>query len=169
MIHNNDWCGGQEFPIYRGTQNLMRRGKPVAAKCLGTQVLGLSKPRREHYLECPWENLVILPDENVSPHGRRIFGTECESVLSNGLLTGCSPSSDLTGLYKSPKLRDGLHLWSKCQVKLDSALTDFNSSHFKAWRKWPLKLISACFLMLCCLACNTVSKNWHICVNKGLT
>ncbi len=37
------------------------------------------------------------------------------------------------------------------------------------WRRWPLKLISACFLILFCLACNSVPENWHICVNKGHT
>ncbi len=35
-------------------------------------------------------------------------------------------------------------------------------------RKWPVKWISVCFLMLFCLASNTVPKNWHMCVNKGL-
>ncbi len=42
-----------------------------------------------------------------------------------------------------------------------------NSKH--EWRKWPLKLISACLLMLFCLACNSVPKTWHICANKGHT
>ncbi len=28
--------------------------------------------------------------------------------------------------------------------------------------------MSACFVTLFCLACNTVPENWHICVNKGL-
>ncbi len=28
-------------------------------------------------------------------------------------------------------------------------------------------MISACFLILFCLACNSVPENWHICVNKG--
>ncbi len=37
------------------------------------------------------------------------------------------------------------------------------------WRKWPLKLISVCFLMIFCLAWNSVPEIWHICVNKGLT
>ncbi len=31
-------------------------------------------------------------------------------------------------------------------------------------KKWPLKLISACFVTLFCLADNTVPENWHICV-----
>ncbi len=39
-----------------------------------------------------------------------------------------------------------------------------NSKHKR--RKWPLKMISACFLMLICLASNTVPENWHKCVNK---
>ncbi len=34
-------------------------------------------------------------------------------------------------------------------------------------KKWPLKLISACFLMLFCFACNWVPENCHICVNRG--
>ncbi len=36
-------------------------------------------------------------------------------------------------------------------------------------KKWPLKLISVCFLMLFCFACNSVPENWHICVNRGRT
>ncbi len=28
-------------------------------------------------------------------------------------------------------------------------------------------MIYACFLMLFCLTCKSVPKNWHICVNKG--
>ncbi len=43
-----------------------------------------------------------------------------------------------------------------------------NWLQFTSIQKWPLKLISACFLMLFCLACNSVPENWHICVNKGL-
>ncbi len=50
-------------------------------------------------------------------------------------------------------------------MKFDTALHDFNSRQFKTW---PFKLISACFLMLFCLACNAVPDNWHICVNNGL-
>ncbi len=34
---------------------------------------------------------------------------------------------------------------------------------------WPFMLISDCFLMFFCLACNTVPENWHSCINKGLT
>ncbi len=45
----------------------------------------------------------------------------------------CSPSSDLNGLYKSPKWRDGLRVWNKGQVNFDTALTDFNSRQFKTW------------------------------------
>ncbi len=55
-----------------------------------------------------------------------------------------------------------MYLWSKCQVNFDTALTDFNS------RQWPLKMISACFLMLFCLTCKPVPENCHICINKGL-
>ncbi len=66
----------------------------------------------------------------------------------------CSPSSDLTGFCKSPKWSKGLHLWSKGQVNFDTVLTNFNSRQFiHEWRKWPLNLISACFLMFFCLAC----------------
>ncbi len=43
-----------------------------------------------------------------------------------------------------------------------------NVNSKREWRKWPLKFISACFLMLFYLACNSVPENWHICVNKGL-
>ncbi len=32
-----------------------------------------------------------------------------------------------------------------------------------------LKLVSACFVMLFGLACNSVPENWHICVNNGHT
>ncbi len=37
--------------------------------------------------------------------------------------------------FKSPRLKDGLYLWSKCQVSLDMALNDFNSRQFKTGMK----------------------------------
>ncbi len=56
------------------------------------------------------------------------------------------PSSDLIGPYKSPKWKNGLNLWSRGQVTRPLLI----SSHVKSkhdWRKWPLTLISAWFLM----------------------
>ncbi len=55
----------------------------------------------------------------------------------------------------------------KCQLTFNMALTDFNLIH--EWRKWPLKMISACFLMLSCLACKSVpEKLAHLCSIKVL-
>ncbi len=65
--------------------------------------------------------------------------------------------------YESPKWKDGLFLWSKCQVTFDAAPTDFIS------RQFTLKLISAYFVTLFCLACNAVTENWHIYVNRDLS
>ncbi len=56
----------------------------------------------------------------------------------------CSPSSDFTGLYKSPKWRDGLHYWRKGQVNFDAALTDFNSRQFKTWMKKMAAQVNFC-------------------------
>ncbi len=38
-------------------------------------------------------------------------------------------------IMRSSDCRDGLHLWSKCQVIFDVALTDFNWSQFKSQMK----------------------------------
>ncbi len=83
----------------------------------------------------------------------------------------CSPSSDLTGLYKSPKWKDGLHLWSKGQMNFGTALTDFNSRQFKTWMKKMAAQVEFClFLNVFFLSgLHMVPENWHICVNKGPT
>ncbi len=60
----------------------------------------------------------------------------------------------------------------EAKVKWTSTRPSLISTHVNSkyeWRKWPLKLISACFLMLFCLACNSVPGNGPICVNKGHT
>ncbi len=79
----------------------------------------------------------------------RVYFALCRKIAKTA---DCSPSSDLTGFYKSPKWRDGLHIRSKGHIYFDTALIDFNSRQFKT-----------------CLTCNTAPENWHICVNKGLT
>ncbi len=60
----------------------------------------------------------------------------------------------------------------EASVKWNSTRPLLTSIHVNLkleWRKWQLKLISVCFLMLFCLACNSVPENWHNCVNKGRT
>ncbi len=60
----------------------------------------------------------------------------------------------------------------EANVKWNSARPKLISIHVNSkyeWRKRPPKLISACFLMLSCLACNSVPENWYICVNRGHT
>ncbi len=63
---------------------------------------------------------------------------------------------DLTGILKSFKWRDGLHLRSKGQVSFDTALTDFNSRQLKTWMKKMTAQVN--FWIFFCLACNTVPK-----------
>ncbi len=44
-------------------------------------------------------------------------------------------TSDLSGLHKSPKLKDSQYLRSNSQVTLDTAVNDFNSGQFKTQMK----------------------------------
>ncbi len=57
------------------------------------------------------------------------------------------PSSDLNGLYKSPKWRDGLRLWNKGQANFDTVLTDFNSRQFKTWTKKMAAQVNFCLFL----------------------
>ncbi len=65
----------------------------------------------------------------------------------NALTAICSSSSDLTGFYKSPRWRDGLHLWDKGQVNFDTALTDFNTRQFKTWMKTTAAQVNFCLFL----------------------
>ncbi len=58
-------------------------------------------------------------------------------------------------------------MWQSPRWARRTASRRFTSKH--ECRKWTLKLISASFLMLFCLACNFLPHNWQIGVNKGLT
>ncbi len=85
----------------------------------------------------------------------------CDLEL-NAKNAGLSHSRDLTRLHKSPKWKDRQHFCSSFQVTVNTGLTDFNSKY--PWRKWALKMIAVCILMLSWLACNTVPESWHMCV-----
>ncbi len=44
-------------------------------------------------------------------------------------------TSDLSGLHKSPKLKDEQHLRRNSHVAIDTAMNDFNSGQFKTQMK----------------------------------
>ncbi len=83
-------------------------------------------------------------------HERACLNTRATITLS----ADCSPSSDFTGLFKSPKWRDGVHLWSKGQMNFDTALTDFSTRRFKTWMKKTAAQVNIClFLNVFFLSC----------------
>ncbi len=56
-------------------------------------------------------------------------------------------------------------------MTFDAAPTDFILRQCKTRMKKMAAQVNFCLPLnvFFCLACNTVSENWHICVNKGLT
>ncbi len=59
----------------------------------------------------------------------------------------------LLDLRDGEQWRDGLHLWSKCQVKFDAALTDFNSRQFKTRMKIMAAHVDFCLFLNASLSC----------------
>ncbi len=66
-----------------------------------------------------------------------------------------------------PKRRHVYRRKIKAKIIVTLSSTLVNSKH--EWRKWPLNTIFTFFVMLFCLACKSLSENWYICANKGVT